>query len=264
MPRIFKFSKFALKLFVPHASELTDMKIYIYTDNFDIAYVVTSGFSINVNEVVLVIPKNAVNNVADGVINYRVEGYLNGDFYMEQRQSNYYLKTPSFEIEEVNIINVSTDFVDEGNYKMVISASDYDADGLRQVEIDATTFAEEKYEEGKAEGSGINEEELNKYLEEYITEEELETILESYSPTDIIELTKEEYETLKTNGEIDENKLYLINDSTIALKTINGQSLIGEGNIEVVVDLSGYATEEYVNTKLGDIETLLDNIIGQN
>ena len=80
------------------------MKIYIYTDNFDIAYVITSGFKINVNEVGIVIPQNAVSNMTDGVINYRIEGYLNGDFYMEQRQSNYYLKTPSFGMDDTNII----------------------------------------------------------------------------------------------------------------------------------------------------------------
>ena len=158
MPRIFKFSKFALKLFVPHASELTDMKIYIYTDNFDIAYVVTSGFKINVNEVGIVIPQNAVNNMSDGIINYRIEGYLNGEFYMEQRQSNYFLKTPSFEIEDTNIIAISTEFVDEGNYKMIIKASEYNVDGLSQVEIDATTFAEEKYEEGNVAGIEIGKE----------------------------------------------------------------------------------------------------------
>ena len=157
MPRIFKFSKFALKLFVPHASKLTDMKIYIYTDNFDIAYVATSGFKINVNEVGLVIPQNAVSNMTDGVINYRIEGYLNGDFYMEQRQSNYYLKTPSFEMQDTNIIAVSTEFVDGGDYKMIIKASEYNADGLSKVEIDATTFAGEMFEVGKADQKALLE-----------------------------------------------------------------------------------------------------------
>ena len=157
MSRIFKFSKFALKLFVSHASKLTDMKIYIYTDNFDIAYVITSGFKINVNEVGIVIPQNAVSNMTDGVINYRIEGYLNGDFYMEQRQSNYYLKTPSFGMDDTNIIAVSTEFVDGGDYKMIIKASEYNADGLSQVEIDATTFAEKKYEEGKTKQKSLLE-----------------------------------------------------------------------------------------------------------
>ena len=157
MPRIFKFSKFALKLFVPHASKLTDMKIYIYTDNFDIAYVATSGFKINVNEVGIVIPQNAVSNMSDGVINYRIEGYLNGDFYMEQRQSNYYLKTPSFEMQDTNIIAVSTEFVDGGDYKMIIKASEYNADGLSQVEIDATTFAGEMFEVGRADQKSLLE-----------------------------------------------------------------------------------------------------------
>lgn len=155
MSRIFKFSKFALKLFVSHASKLTDMKIYIYTDNFDIAYVATSGFKINVNEVGLVIPQNAVSNMTDGVINYRIEGYLNGDLYIEQRQSNYYLKTPSFEMQDTNIVAVSTEFVDGGDYKMIIKASEYNADGLSQVEIDATTFAGEMFEVGRADQKSL-------------------------------------------------------------------------------------------------------------
>jgi hypothetical protein len=157
MSRIFKFSKFALKLFVSHASKLTDMKIYIYTDNFDIAYVATSGFKINVNEVGLVIPQNAVSNMTDGVINYRIEGYLNGDLYIEQRQSNYYLKTPSFEMQDTNIVAVSTEFIDGGDYKMIIKASEYNADGLSQVEIDATTFAGEMFEVGRADQKAMLE-----------------------------------------------------------------------------------------------------------
>lgn len=108
---------------------------------------------------------------------------------------------------------------------------------------------------------GIDEEELKKYLEEYITEDELQTILDNYTTNDnIVELTKVEYDSLKANGNLDETKIYLITDSTIALKTINGESLVGVGDI--IINMEQYVTQEYVDSKLGDIETILDNIIG--
>lgn len=81
------------------------------------------------------------------------------------------------------------------------------------------------------------------------------------------------------------------------VKTINGQSIVGSGNITIeggegnaniveitqseydaitpdadtiyvisdapAVDSSDFATVEYVDTKIGDIETILDNIIGE-
>lgn len=140
---------------------------------------------------------------------------------------------------------------------------------------------------------GIDEEELAKYLEEYATEEYVDNKindidLSGYATTEyvdekvndvdlseyatkeyvdgnVVELTKAEFQQLKKENKLDVNKLYLITDSTIALKTINGESIVGDGNIEITssnVDLSGYATEQYVNEKLGNIETILDNIIG--
>ena len=73
----------------------------------------------------------------------------------------------------------------------------------------------------------------------------------------IVELTQAEYDSLSTK---DAETLYLITDETIDLKTINGVSLIGGGDISV-------ATEEWVlsqiNDKLGAIETALTNLIGQ-
>lgn len=77
------------------------------------------------------------------------------------------------------------------------------------------------------------------------------------------------------------------------IKTINGESIVGDGNLSIKggnvveltqeefdnitpeantiyvitdaegVDINNYATQKYVDNKLGDIETILDNIIGQ-
>lgn len=104
---------------------------------------------------------------------------------------------------------------------------------------------------GNSGGSGINKAELDKYLKDYATKE--------YVDDSVIELTKADYELLKSQGKVNEKNLYLITDSTIPLKKINGESLVGDGNI----DLSNYATVEYVDKLIGDVESITDIIIGE-
>lgn len=56
--------------------------------------------------------------------------------------------------------------------------------------------------------------------------------------------------------------------SGVNIKTLNGESLLGSGNIVVNVDLSNYYTKSDVytkteiNTMVGDIEAVLDAILG--
>ena len=72
----------------------------------------------------------------------------------------------------------------------------------------------------------------------------------------IVELTQSEYNAIIP----DSDTLYLITDSNIntTLKTINGESIIGEGD----VDLTDYATTAYVDEQIGNINSVLENIIG--
>ena len=87
----------------------------------------------------------------------------------------------------------------------------------------------------------------------------------------IVELTQEEYNNITP----DEETLYLISDVAPKenLKTINGESIIGTGDIKIDVDLTGYATEQwvddkgyaklsYVDEQLGNVNNILENIIG--
>ena len=76
----------------------------------------------------------------------------------------------------------------------------------------------------------------------------------------IVELTQSEYNAIIP----DSDTLYLISDSSIntTLKTINGESIIGEGDIKIDVDLTGYAKLSYVDEQIGDINSVLENIIG--
>jgi hypothetical protein len=107
--------------------------------------------------------------------------------------------------------------------------------------------------------SGINEDELNKYLEGYITEEELNDALNNIGDTNIVELTQAEYDMLLTNGEIDDNTIYLITDAVINLKTINGNPIIGDGDITIEggsTNIIEFTQEEYDNLEEKDENTI--------
>ena len=56
--------------------------------------------------------------------------------------------------------------------------------------------------------------------------------------------------TLRQTTLLSENKL----------KTINGESIVGSGDI--TIDLSSYVTTDYVDTKIGDINNVLEAILG--
>lgn len=71
----------------------------------------------------------------------------------------------------------------------------------------------------------------------------------------IVELTQDEYDNLE---EKDENTIYVITDAP-AIDTPDTSIFITESELLEM----GYATQGYVDEKLGDIETILNNIIGQ-
>ena len=74
-----------------------------------------------------------------------------------------------------------------------------------------------------------------------------------------VTLTQAEYDALETK---EDNVLYVISDAEdLKFKTINGQQITGEGNIEVAanVDLSDYATKSELATKqdtISDLQTI--------
>lgn len=64
-----------------------------------------------------------------------------------------------------------------------------------------------------------------------------------------------------TTTQLDSKQDTLVSGTNI--KTINGQSLLGSGNItiESETDLTGYATTSYVDNQIGNINTILENIL---
>lgn len=71
--------------------------------------------------------------------------------------------------------------------------------------------------------------------------------------SNIVSLTQSEYDELVNTGQVDNETMYLITDEAIEanFKTINGESIIGVGNIVINID-----------EQIGDINTILENIIG--
>lgn len=150
MPRIFKMSKFLLKLYVPNADKIQDLKLFIYTDNYNLAAEISEGIKVEGNIVNVVIQNYAVCNLNDGIINYIAKGNIEGREYIIERQSNYYLKSPS-DYTSCDIIDITEKFIDGGEGIMTLKASDFGVDGFGSVKIDATEYGEEKYENGKQE-----------------------------------------------------------------------------------------------------------------
>ena len=75
-----------------------------------------------------------------------------------------------------------------------------------------------------------------------------------------VTLTQAEYDALETK---EDNVLYVINDAEdFKFKTINGEQITGEGNIEVAanVDLSGYYTKAEIDEMIGGASATISDI----
>lgn len=66
-----------------------------------------------------------------------------------------------------------------------------------------------------------------------------------YGNGNIVELTQNEYNDLVRSGEVDEETLYMITDATVKTPYITGNQMV-----------------EYVDDMVGDINKILEDIIG--
>lgn len=66
-----------------------------------------------------------------------------------------------------------------------------------------------------------------------------------YGNGNIVELTQKEYDDLVRNGVVDEETLYMITDATVKTPYITGNQMV-----------------EYVDDMVGDINKILEDIIG--
>lgn len=150
MSRVYKCSKFKIELYIPNCdnvSEIDKLSISLYTDEPELSADFIDGFDFHGNIVSFIVPAEALCNLHDGVLRYTVQGYKGEDFFVIERQSNYFLKSPSeYGKCDLNPINETLN-VNEDNI-MIITPEDYNAIGFSTVKIDANDFAREKYNEG--------------------------------------------------------------------------------------------------------------------
>lgn len=158
MPRIFKGSESTLRLLIHkcnHYNSISDLKIVLFTgEDIDNHIEVVDGINVDGNMAVITLPARAFNNLEEGVINYIVEGVIDGDLFATERQSNYYLKTPlSYVVDDS--LQIKDEYITEnGNYTIY---PDGTYDGMSQVNLfvevpDTNGSYDEGYNIGRGEG----------------------------------------------------------------------------------------------------------------
>lgn len=182
MPRIYKGSETILKLLidVPNIGTIDKIKIALFTDDRNNAQEFYSdSITMNGNIAYLTAPEWTFIEMNDGIINYIAQGESDNKPFIFERQSNYILKS---------------------------------SDGFEQSEL----------------------------MNGYYTKNEMDVKLEAEQDR-------------------------LISGKTI--KTINHESILGSGNIEIKTDLSGYATETWVKNQdyatNSDVDEFVGDRVGQ-
>lgn len=182
MPRIYKGSETILKLLidVPSTSVIEKIKIALFTTDRSIAMeFYADSITLYGNIAYLNAPEWTFMEMQDGIINYIAQGESDNKPFIFERQSNYILKS---------------------------------SDGFEMSEI----------------------------MNGYYTKEETDVKLEA-----------------------EQDKL--VSGETI--KTINGESVLGAGNITIETDLTGYATEQWVKNQdyatNSDVDEFVGDRVGQ-
>lgn len=195
MPRIFKGSGSTLRLLIHKCvnyNALGNLKVVLYTTNPEIAVQVTEGIVVEGNKVIFTLPSTAFASMDDGVINYIIEGTIDNDFFSTERQSDYYLKTPTSYIAEggsyqekylnihanglyevvpddgkdamtkvsvnvdvqnnVNLGHLDAEFEDRLDGSCWWYPDEQGLDGFDYVSINASAYGSHKYEEGYNQG----------------------------------------------------------------------------------------------------------------
>lgn len=161
MPRIFKGIESELRLLLHPCiltGEITDIKVALFTNDPSVAIEFTDRYTIDDNILTLTVPTWAFGTMEDGVINYVIQGMHNDDAFITDRQSNYYLKTPTDYIpeempKEVVLGEFTTMIVENGVFEY--TPSDVDAWNKATIEVnvpDTNGSYDEGYNQGYEDG----------------------------------------------------------------------------------------------------------------
>jgi hypothetical protein len=142
MARIYKESRYVLQLLIgkSYGAQYEDVKIFFYTKNPSNQVMAGDEITIKGNIAEVKIGSALFENLEDGLIKYIVYGTKDGIPFIEERQSNYFLKThldfkPSEKPDEdITCYLIKESFSIKGDYEQ-FTASDYGADGFESVAI---------------------------------------------------------------------------------------------------------------------------------
>lgn len=250
MPRIYKgtTAKLALMYYpcVINPSDVSELTIAIYSEgtNEAIEYSL-DDITLKDNIAFINLAKYQLDVLDNGVIKYVARGVYKGNEFVQDRYSNYYIQTPKdYVIEDVAIQDIKKVDVSE-LITNVLPDSGYD--GMGEVIVDANPLINNVADNAVAldvDKNGTYVAELADNYKGYIKE-----INVSVPSVNVEQLTQEEYDNITPAKDI----LYLISDAIpeYNLKTINGETLVGEGDIviEANVDLSDYYTKGETDNK---------------
>ena len=160
MARIYKESRYVLQLLIgkSYVAQYDDVKISFYTKNPNNQVMVDNGITIKRNIAEVKIESTLFDNLEEGLISYIVYGTKDGIPFIEERQSNYFLKTP-LDFKPTTCIledkSVTPSMGDRNVDGYIIVEEDEIYDGLSRVVIDPQTLYNEGYGQGKTDG--VNE-----------------------------------------------------------------------------------------------------------
>ena len=164
MARIYKESRYVLQLLIgkSYVAQYDDVKISFYTKNPNNQVMVDNGITIKRNIAEVKIESTLFDNLEEGLISYIVYGTKDGIPFIEERQSNYFLKAPlDFKPTTCNLEekSVTPSMGDRNVDGYIIVEEDEVYDGLSRVVIDPQTLYNEGIEAGYGQGKtdGVNE-----------------------------------------------------------------------------------------------------------
>ena len=171
MARIYKESRYVLQLLIgkSYVAQYKDVKISFYTKNPNNQVMVDNGITIKRNIAEVKIESTLFDNLEEGLISYIVYGTKDGIPFIEERQSNYFLKTPlDFKPTTCNLEDksVTPSMGDRNNDGYIIIEEDEVYDGLSRVVIDPQTLYNEGVNEQKSKLETINITENGVYSKE--------------------------------------------------------------------------------------------------
>ena len=157
MARIYKESRYVLQLLIgkSYGAQYDDVKISFYTKNPSNQVMADDDITIKGNVAEVMVDSTLFDNLEDGLISYIVYGTKDGIPFIEERQSNYFLKTP-LDFKPTTCIledkSVTPSMGDRDGNNLIVVEESEGYDGLSRVVIDPQTLYNEGVEAGRAEG----------------------------------------------------------------------------------------------------------------